>query len=115
VWGFAAPVVGESGLLAWYGLRQCRLAFGTATGLARGPGTGLMVYASPVVAVPVLWALVGGSAALVLGVATDYSLLACSVLLVVGTVPGGSNSNLMNVLAPAKGAAWLRWSGTRRA
>lgn len=39
-----------------------------------------------VVVVPVLWALIGGSAALVLGVATDYVLLACSLLLVVATV-----------------------------
>lgn len=127
-WAFAALFVGEAALLAWYGLRQRRLAFGTATGLARGLGFGLTLYAlaypvlnllaghsypaSPtfgvpcptgiftaglllttaprppvvVVAVPVLWALIGGSAALVLGVATDYVLLACSVLLVVDTV-----------------------------
>jgi hypothetical protein len=39
-----------------------------------------------VVVVPVLWALIGGSAALVLGVATDYVLLACSVFLVIDTV-----------------------------
>jgi hypothetical protein len=39
-----------------------------------------------VVVVPVLWALIGGSAALVLGIVTDYALLACSVLLVVDTV-----------------------------
>jgi hypothetical protein len=127
-WGFAALFVGEFGLLAWYGLVQRRLSFGTATGLARGLGIGLAFYAlaypalnvlaghtypaSPtfgvpcptaiftlglflttanrppiaVVVVPVLWALIGGSAALVLGVATDYALLACSVLLVVDTV-----------------------------
>jgi hypothetical protein len=104
-WGFAALFVGESGLLAWYGLRQRRLAFGTATGLARGLGIGLTFYALaypaltvltghpypasptfgvpcptgivtvgllltmanrppiPVMVVPVLWALIGGSAA----------------------------------------------------
>lgn len=38
-----------------------------------------------VVVVPVLWAAIGGSAALVLRVAADYVLLACSPLLVVGT------------------------------
>jgi Family of unknown function (DUF6064) len=127
-WGFAALFAGESGLLAWYGLRQRRLAFGTATGAARRLGIGLACYALaypalnvlaghaypasptfgvpcptgiftaglllttanrppiPVVVVPVLWALIGGSAAVVLGVATDYVLLACSVLLVVHTV-----------------------------
>ena len=127
-WGFAALFVGEFGLLAWYGLVQRRLAFGTATGVARGLGLGLAFYAlsypalniltghaypaSPtfgvpcptaiftvglflttanrqpiaVVVVPVLWGLVGGSAALVLGVVTDYVLLASSVLLVVDTV-----------------------------
>lgn len=36
-----------------------------------------------VIVVPVLWALIGGSAALVLGVTTDYVLLACSVLVVI--------------------------------
>jgi hypothetical protein len=35
-----------------------------------------------VVVVPVLWAIIGGSAALVLGVTTDYVLLACAPLLV---------------------------------
>jgi hypothetical protein len=40
----------------------------------------------PVVVVPVLWALIGGSAALVLGVTTDYVLLACSVLLIADTI-----------------------------
>jgi hypothetical protein len=127
-WVFAALFVVEAGLLAWYGPVQRRLAFGMATGHARGLGIGLAFYAliypalnvlaghaypaSPtfgvpcptgiftaglllttakrppiaVVVVPVLWALVGGSAALVLGVATDYMLLACSVLLVADTV-----------------------------
>jgi hypothetical protein len=52
---------------------------------------GLMLTAAKrpplvVIVVPVLWALIGGSAAFVLGVATDYMLLACSVLLVFGTV-----------------------------
>jgi hypothetical protein len=126
-WGFAALFIGEAALLAWYGVVQRRLAFGAATGLARGLGIGLAGYAlaypalnvladhaypaSPtfgvpcptgiltagllittaqrppvsVVVVPVLWALVGGSAAVVLGVATDYVLLACAVLLVVDT------------------------------
>jgi hypothetical protein len=36
-----------------------------------------------VIVVPALWALIGGSAALVLGVATDYVLLACSALVVI--------------------------------
>ncbi len=127
-WGFAALFVGEAGLLAWHGLVQRRLAFGTATGYARGLGFGLAFYALaypalnvfaghaypasptfgvpcptgiftvglllttanrspiPVVVAPVLWALIGGSAAVVLGVATDYVLLACAALLVVDTV-----------------------------
>jgi hypothetical protein len=127
-WGFAALFVGEAALLAWYGVIQRRLAFGTAAGLPRGLGIGLMCYAlaypalnifaghaypaSPtfgvpcptgiytvgllltaanrppiaVVCVPVLWAVIGGSAALVLGVTTDYVLLACSVLLIADTI-----------------------------
>jgi hypothetical protein len=40
----------------------------------------------PVVVVPALWALIGGSAALALGVTSDFVLLACSVLLIVDTV-----------------------------
>ena len=36
-----------------------------------------------VMVVPVLWALIGGSAAVVLGVITDYVLLACAAVLVV--------------------------------
>jgi hypothetical protein len=133
-WGFAALFVGESGLLAWYGLRQRRMAFGTATGRARGLGIGLALYALvypalnvladhtypasptfgvpcptgiftvglllttanrppiPVVVAPVLWAVIGGSAALVLGVATDYVLLACSVLLVLDTARKASGN-----------------------
>jgi hypothetical protein len=127
-WGFAALFVGQSGLLAWYGLVQRRLAFGTATGLPLGLGLGLALYAlaypalnvlaghaypaSPsfgvpcptgiftvgllltsanrppiaVAVVPLLWAIIGGSAAVVLGVVTDYVLLACSVLLVLDTL-----------------------------
>jgi hypothetical protein len=127
-WGFAALFIGEAALLAWYGVIQRRLAFGTAAGLPRALGMGLMCYALaypalniltghtypaaptfgvpcptgiltaglllttarrpplPVVVVPVLWALIGGSAALVLGVTTDYVLLACSVLLIVDTI-----------------------------
>lgn len=127
-WGFAALFVGQSGLLAWYGLVQRRLAFGTATGLPLGLGLGLALYAlaypalnvvaghaypaSPtfgvpcptgiftvgllltsanrppiaVAVVPLLWAIIGGSAAVVLGVVTDYVLLACSVILVVDAI-----------------------------
>jgi hypothetical protein len=142
-WGFAALFVGESALLAWYGVVQRRLAFGTATGLARGLGIGLTLYALvylalnvlaghtypasptfgvpcptgiltvglllttanrpaiPLVVVPVLWALIGGSAALVLGVPTDYVLLACSVLLIVDTARK----------APASGSSVLKVEG----
>ncbi len=38
-----------------------------------------------VVAVPVLWALIGGSAAILLGVTADYVLLACALPLVART------------------------------
>jgi hypothetical protein len=110
------------------------MAFGTATGRARGLGIGLALYALvypalnvladhtypasptfgvpcptgiftvglllttanrppiPVVVAPVLWAVIGGSAALVLGVATDYVLLACSVLLVLDTARKASGN-----------------------
>jgi hypothetical protein len=49
--------------------------------------TGLLLTAAkplPIAAlvVPVLWAIIGGSAALLLGVTTDYVLLACAPLLV---------------------------------
>lgn len=127
-WGYAALFIGQAALLVWYGAVQRRLAFGAATGMARGLGVGLACYALaypalgvlaghaypasptfgvpcptgiltaglllttarrppiPVVVVPVLWALIGGSAALVLGVTADYVLLACSLLLVVDTI-----------------------------
>jgi hypothetical protein len=123
-WGFAALFVGESGLLAWYGLVQ-RVGVRDGDRPFAALGTGLALYAPhpalsvlagapiqprrlsvpgptgiftvgflttanrpplAVVVVPVLWALIGGSAALVLGVATDYVPLACSVLLVVDAV-----------------------------
>lgn len=147
-WGFAALFIGEAALLAWYGVFQRRLAFGTAIGLARGLGIGLACYALaypalnilaghtypasptfgvpcptgiftvgllltgagrqpiPVLVVPVLWALIGGSAALVLGVTTDYVLLACSVLLIVDTVrkaPGRASRRAVS--GPSAGAS----------
>lgn len=57
-----------------------------------------------VIVVPFLWAVIGGSAALVLGITTDYVLLACSVLLVLDvarTAPALATARCNEALAAA--------------